>query len=161
MRAIIYARNLLFRLLAGTAPAKLCIKSLISHDIAARQWRRSHPSPYFAREIKIHQKMSTKKKSARCSRTHRPGRRLAVDRPCGRSVFSDEKKHSIAALSQTFPDRLIEQPIPWLAIKVRNCSLVYWLPWTKRCVWVKLRIALPAGATHSISAAFVMHLLVL
>jgi hypothetical protein len=34
------------------------IKSLISHDITAPQWRRSHPSPYFACEIKIHQKMS-------------------------------------------------------------------------------------------------------
>jgi hypothetical protein len=43
-----------------------------------------------------------------------------------RSVFSDEKKLSIAALSQTFPDRLIEQSMPWSAIKVRNCSLVYW-----------------------------------
>ena len=40
-----------------------------------------------------------------------------------RSVFIDEKKLSIAALSQTLPDRLIEQVTPsW------NCSLVYWLP---------------------------------
>ena len=44
------------------------------------------------------------------------------------SVFIDEKKLSIAALSQTLPDRLIEQSMPWSAIKVRNCSLVYWLP---------------------------------
>jgi hypothetical protein len=44
-----------------------------------------------------------------------------------RSVFIDEKKLSIAALSQTLPDRLIEQSMPWSAIKVRNCSLVYWL----------------------------------
>ncbi len=29
-----------------------------------------------------------------------------------RSVFSDEKKLSIAALSQTLPERLIEQLIP-------------------------------------------------
>jgi hypothetical protein len=29
-----------------------------------------------------------------------------------RSVFSDEKKLSIAALSQTLPDRLIEQVTP-------------------------------------------------
>jgi hypothetical protein len=44
----------------GEKSVKLCIKSLISHDIAERQWYRSHPSPYFTREIKIHQKMSTK-----------------------------------------------------------------------------------------------------
>jgi hypothetical protein len=55
----IYARNLLFRLFGGKS-ATLSIKSLISQDIAARQWRGSHRSPYFAREIKIHQKMSTK-----------------------------------------------------------------------------------------------------
>jgi hypothetical protein len=29
-----------------------------------------------------------------------------------RSVFSDEKKLSIAALSQTLPERLIEQMMP-------------------------------------------------
>jgi hypothetical protein len=29
-----------------------------------------------------------------------------------RSVFNDEKKFSIAALSQTLPDRLIEQTTP-------------------------------------------------
>jgi hypothetical protein len=33
---------------------------------------------------------------------------------------------SIAALSQTFPDRLIEQTTPWSAISRWNCSLVYW-----------------------------------
>jgi hypothetical protein len=43
---------LLFRLFGGKS-ATLCIKLLISHDIAARQWRGSYPSPYFAREIKI------------------------------------------------------------------------------------------------------------
>src|SRR5438552_13584476 len=46
--------------------------------------------------------------------------------PAVRSVFSDEKKLSIAALSQTFPDRLIEQEMPWSAISRWNCSLVYW-----------------------------------
>jgi hypothetical protein len=45
-----------------------------------------------------------------------------------RSVFSDEKKLSIAALSHTFPDRLIEQTTPLSAISRWNCSLVYWLP---------------------------------
>jgi hypothetical protein len=45
-----------------------------------------------------------------------------------RSVFSDEKKLSIAALSQTLPDRLIEQTTPWSASNRWNCSLVYWLP---------------------------------
>jgi hypothetical protein len=53
-----------FDCFAGTASAKLFIKSLISHDIAARQWRDSNPSPYFACEIKIRQKMSTKVRSA-------------------------------------------------------------------------------------------------
>jgi hypothetical protein len=45
-----------------------------------------------------------------------------------RSVFSDEKKLSIAALSHTLPDRLIEQTTPLSAIRRWNCSLVYWLP---------------------------------
>jgi hypothetical protein len=43
-----------------------------------------------------------------------------------RSVFSEEKKLSIAALSQTLPDRLIEQTTPWSASNRWNCSLVYW-----------------------------------
>jgi len=43
-----------------------------------------------------------------------------------RSVFSEEKKLSIAALSQTLPERLIEQTTPWSAISFWNCSLVYW-----------------------------------
>ena len=33
---------------------------------------------------------------------------------------------SIAALSQTLPERLIEQTTPWSAISFWNCSLVYW-----------------------------------
>ena len=45
-----------------------------------------------------------------------------------RSVFGEEKKLSIAALSQTLPDRLIEQVTPLSAISRWNCSLVYWLP---------------------------------
>jgi hypothetical protein len=48
-----------------------------------------------------------------------------------RSVFIDEKKLSITALSQTLPDRLIEQVTPWSAINRWNCSLVYWLPWSE------------------------------
>src|SRR6266478_6768643 len=43
-----------------------------------------------------------------------------------RSVLSDEKKLSIAALSQTLPDRLIEQATPLSAMSRWNCSLVYW-----------------------------------
>jgi hypothetical protein len=43
-----------------------------------------------------------------------------------RSVLSEEKKLSIAALSQTLPERLIEQTTPWLVISFWNCSLVYW-----------------------------------
>ena len=43
-----------------------------------------------------------------------------------RSVFNDEKKLSIVALSQTLPDRLIQTPLS--AISRWNCSLVYWLP---------------------------------
>src|SRR5262249_62089151 len=50
-----------------------------------------------------------------------------------RSVFSDEKKLSIAALSHTLPDRLIEQTTPLSAISRWNCSLVYWLPRSERC----------------------------
>jgi hypothetical protein len=49
-------------------------------------------------------------------------------RPLIRSVLSDEKKLSIAALSQTLPDRLIEQAMPWPVISRWNGSLVYWLP---------------------------------
>ena len=45
-----------------------------------------------------------------------------------RSVFSDEKKLSIAALSQTLPDRLMLQTMPLSTISRWNCSLVYWLP---------------------------------
>ena len=45
-----------------------------------------------------------------------------------RSVFSDEKKLSIAALFQTFPDLLMEQVTPLSTIKALNCSLLYWLP---------------------------------
>ena len=39
-----------------------------------------------------------------------------------RSVFSDEKKLSIAALSQTLPDRLMLQTMPLSAISRWNCS---------------------------------------
>jgi hypothetical protein len=42
--------------------------------------------------------------------------------------LSDEKKLSMAALSHTLPDRLIEQTTPLSAISRWNCSLVYWLP---------------------------------
>ena len=37
-----------------------------------------------------------------------------------RSVFSDEKKLTIAALSHTLPDRLIEQTTPLSAISQSN-----------------------------------------
>src|SRR4029077_20492797 len=50
-----------------------------------------------------------------------------------RSVFSEEKKLSIAALSHTLPDRLIEQTTPLSAISRWNCSLVYWLPRSEGC----------------------------
>jgi len=42
-----------------------------------------------------------------------------------RSVFTEEKKLSIAALSRTLPDRLIEQVTPLSAINRWNFSLVY------------------------------------
>jgi hypothetical protein len=45
-----------FDCFAETASAKLCTKPLILHDIDAWQCRDSNPSPYFACEIKIHQK---------------------------------------------------------------------------------------------------------
>jgi hypothetical protein len=40
--------------------------------------------------------------------------------------FSEEKKLSIAALSQTLPERLMLQFTPWSATSFWNCSLVYW-----------------------------------
>ena len=42
-----------------------------------------------------------------------------------RSVLSEEKKLSMAALSHTLPDRLIEQVTPLSAMSRWNCSLVY------------------------------------
>jgi hypothetical protein len=45
-----------------------------------------------------------------------------------RSVFSDEKKLSMAALSHTLPDLLMLQTMPLSAINRWNCSLLYWLP---------------------------------
>jgi hypothetical protein len=42
-----------------------------------------------------------------------------------RSVFIDEKKLSIAALSQTLPDRLMLQTMPQSTISRWNCSLLY------------------------------------
>ncbi len=40
-------------------------------------------------------------------------------------------KLSMAALSQTLPERLIERVTPLSAIRRWNCSLVYWLPWSE------------------------------
>ena len=45
-----------------------------------------------------------------------------------RSVLSEEKKLSIAALSQTLPARLMLQVTPWSARSRWKGSLVYWLP---------------------------------
>ena len=45
-----------------------------------------------------------------------------------RSVFSDEKKLSIATLSYTLPDRLIEQTTALSATSRWNCSLLCSLP---------------------------------
>jgi hypothetical protein len=42
-----------------------------------------------------------------------------------RSVFGKEKKLSVAALSETLPERLIEQTTPWSAINRWNWLLVY------------------------------------
>jgi hypothetical protein len=42
---------------------------------------------------------------------------------CARSS-NDEEKLSMAALSHTLPERLIEHTTPWSAINRRNCSLV-------------------------------------
>ena len=44
------------------------------------------------------------------------------------SIFIDEKKLYIAALSQMVSDRLIEQVTTLSAINCWNCSLVYRLP---------------------------------
>src|SRR6202522_4759175 len=59
-----------------------------------------------------------------------------------RSVFSDEKKLSIAALSQTLPDRLIEQTTPLSAISRWNRSLVYWPDSNGRRNTMKLEVAM-------------------
>ena len=40
------------------------------------------------------------------------------------SVFSEEKQLSIAALSETMPEWLIEQSTPLSAISIWNCSLL-------------------------------------
>jgi hypothetical protein len=45
-----------------------------------------------------------------------------------RSVFIEEKKLSVAALSQQLPARLIEQVTPCSVMSRWNGSLVYWLP---------------------------------
>ena len=51
------------------------------------------------------------------------------DRSCGpRARLEEEKKLSIAALSQTLPERLKLQVTPCSAISRWNASLVYWLP---------------------------------
>jgi len=47
-----------------------------------------------------------------------------------RSVFSKEKKLSIAELSQTFPAWLIEQVMRLSARRRWNCPLVYCDPWS-------------------------------
>ncbi len=49
-------------------------------------------------------------------------------RRLSRSVFSVEKKLSMAALSQQSPCLLMLHTIPASANSVWNCSLVYWLP---------------------------------
>lgn len=54
-------------------------------------------------------------------------RQLVQTRPIG-SVLGEEKKLSMATLSITLPDRLIEQVTPLSAISCWNYSLVYWLP---------------------------------
>ncbi len=51
-----------------------------------------------------------------------------------RPVFTDEKKLSIAALSQTLPERLIEQTTPLSAINRWNCSLLYTMAETRQRV---------------------------
>ena len=43
----------------------------------------------------------------------------------------EANKLSMAALSQTLPERLIEQVMPLSAISRWSCSLVYWLPWSE------------------------------
>src|SRR6185437_14257575 len=50
-----------------------------------------------------------------------------------RSVFSVEKKLSIAELSQTLPARLMLQVIPSSPSSRWNCSLLYWAESSGRC----------------------------
>jgi hypothetical protein len=42
-----------------------------------------------------------------------------------RSVFSDEKKLSIAALSQTLPERLVEQTMPTPVDAWKECECAF------------------------------------
>jgi hypothetical protein len=55
---------LLFRLLGGKS-AKLCIKSLISHDIAAQQWCGSHPSPYGGQDKRFRGRQADRRLASR------------------------------------------------------------------------------------------------
>jgi len=50
-----------------------------------------------------------------------------------RSTFSEEKKLSIAALSQTLPERLRLHVTPCSPISRWKASLVYWLPRSEWC----------------------------
>lgn len=49
----------------------------------------------------------------------------SLDFAGGPFLLRDEKKLSMAALSQTLPDGLIEHVMPWSAMRRWNCSLVY------------------------------------
>ena len=56
-----------------------------------------------------------------------PSERLVktIRRVTRKHYSAEEKKLSIAALSQTLPERLMLQTTPWSAIRRWNCSLVY------------------------------------
>ena len=69
-----------------------------------------------------------------------------------RSVFSEEKKLSIAALSQQLPERLMLQARPWSARSCWNGSLVNWLPRSESCNTTQLQACLASTKLHFVRA---------
>lgn len=67
-----------------------------------------------------------------------------------RSVLSDEKKLSFAALSQTLPDRLVEQVMPWVGHQPLELLAGVLAPWPE---WCSMLSGLPRRQIAMISAS--------
>jgi len=65
--------------------------------------------------------------------------------PLIRSVLREEKKLSIAALSQTLPERLIEQMTPLSVMSFWICSPAYWADSTGRRNTKRLEVVTMVG----------------